>query len=97
MRYVVVGRYTPDKFRDVTKRMMSIATGEAPKPVLEAYKNLRYVVQESAIGSCCTFQIVESDNQQAMATVAAYFADLMHFEIYPSIPMEDAMKLRVWR
>ena len=97
MRYVVIAKYTPDNFRDVTKRMMSVATGEAPKPVLEAHKKFNYIAQESAIGSCYTFQIVETDDQKAMATVAAYFADLLNFEIYPTLSMEEAMKLRVWR
>lgn len=67
MRYVAIARCPPDKFREVTKRMMSIATGEAPKPVLEAYEKAKYIVQESTIGSCCIFQVVETDDREVTA------------------------------
>jgi hypothetical protein len=89
MRNVIIGRWEPGKFKEVSKRFFAMLDGEAPEEVLDAYKKIKFHAFEfpSAYGQNCVVIVGEAD-EMTYATFARYWADLMTIEILPSVPLE---------
>lgn len=87
MRVVAIGRWEPDKFKEVSRRFFGLLEGEAPGEVLSAYKRIKFHAFEfpSAYGQNCVVIVLEAD-ELTFATFARYWADVMSIEIMPSVP-----------
>lgn len=89
MRVVVIGRWEPAKFKEVSIRFFGMLEGEAPNQVLSAYKKIKFHAFEfpSAFGQNCVVMVCEAD-ELTLATFARYWADVMSIEVMPSVPFE---------
>jgi hypothetical protein len=89
MRAVVIGKWEPDKFKEVSRRFFGLLEGEAPGEVLSAYKKIKFHAFEfpSAYGQNCVVIVCEAD-ELTFATFARYWADVMSIELIPSVPLD---------
>jgi hypothetical protein len=89
MRAVVIGRWEPAKFKEVSIRFFGLLEGDAPSEILSAYKKITFHAFEfpSAFGQNCVVMVCEAD-ELTLATFARYWADVMSIELIPSVPFE---------
>jgi len=89
MRAVVIGRWEPGKFKEVSLRFFGMLEGDAPNEVLGAYKKIKFHAFEfpSAFGQNCVVMVCEAD-ELTFATFARYWADVMSIEVIPSVPFD---------
>jgi len=89
MRVVVIGRWDPAKFKEVSIRFFNLLEGDVPGEILRAYKKITFHAFEfpSAFGQNCVVMVCEAD-ELTLATFARYWADVMSLEVIPSVPFD---------
>ena len=89
MRAVVIGKWEPAKFKEVSIRFFGLLENDAPREILSAYKKIKFHAFEfpSAFGQNCVVMICEAE-ELTLATFARYWADVMSIELIPSVPFE---------
>ena len=94
MRVVVIGKWEPAKFEEVSIRFLNLLQGEVSSEILSAYKNIKFYAFEfpSAYGQHCVVMVCEAE-KLTFATFARYWADLMSLDFFPSVPFEELTKL----
>ena len=93
MRCVIIDRWEPGNFKEVSERFFALLDGKAPADVLEADKKIKWIAREypTVYGQHCGVLVVEAD-EKSIATWVRYFADLMTFEFMPSVSLEGLQK-----
>jgi hypothetical protein len=89
MRVVVIGRWEPAKFKEVSIRFFGLLEGDAPDEILSAFKKIKFHAFEfpSAFGQNCVVMVCEAE-ELPLARFARYWADVMSIELIPSVPFE---------
>jgi hypothetical protein len=93
MRAVVIGKWEPAKFGEVSNRFLGLLEGELPSEILNAFKQIKFHAFEfpSAFGQNCVVMVCEAE-ELTLATFARYWADVMSIELIPSVPFEVIAK-----
>ena len=94
-RYVSIARGTPELARAWEERWKAIATGKAPKAVLDAMKKIKIITGEVSVANGLAFWVMEIKDEDLLETqkFARYFTDVVRMEQYPVISLEDFNKL----
>jgi len=94
-RYVSIARGTPELARAWEERWKAIATGKAPKPVLDAMKKIKIITLEVSVANLLAFWVIEIKDEDLLETqkFARYLTDVVRIEMYPVISIEDFGKL----
>lgn len=90
-RYVSIARGTPELARAWEEKWKTVATGKAPKPVLDAMKKIKIITAEVSVANGLAFWVMEIKDEDWLETnkFARYFTDVVTMEIYPVISIED--------
>jgi len=100
-RYVSVVRGTPELARAWEERWKTVATGKAPKAVLDAMKKVKIITVEVSLPNLLAFWVIEIKDEDWLEVqkFMRYFTDVVRIEQYPVISIEDYNKLMtsVWQ
>jgi hypothetical protein len=94
MRCVLIGKWEPGMIKDCSERLFALLDGKAPEDVLDAYKKIKFDAFEfpSAYGQNCCVIVCDAD-EMIMSIFSRYWADLMTFQVMPSVPIEVLAKM----
>lgn len=94
MRSVVICKWEPGKYKEISERFFALLDGKAPEDVLDAYKKIKFDAFEfpSAYGQNCIVWVVEAD-EMSIAIFLRYWADLTTCKLIPSVPLEVIIKM----
>jgi hypothetical protein len=94
-RFVSIARGTPELSRAWEEKWKTVATGKAPKAVLDAMKKIKIITAEISVANGLAFWVMEIKDEDLVETqkFARYFTDVVTMEIYPVISLEDFNKL----
>ena len=94
-RYVSIARGTPELAQAWEERWKTIATGKAPKAVLDAMKKIKIITLEISLANLLAFWVIEVKDEDLLETqkFIHYFTDVVTMELYPVIRVEDYSKL----
>jgi len=94
-RYVTILRGTPELARAWEERWKAIATGKAPKAVLDAMKKVKIITVEISVANLLAFWVTEAKDEDwlEIQKFIRYSTDVVRMEIYPVISLEDYNKL----
>lgn len=74
--------------------MTALVRGAAPKGVNEAWAKLKIITVEMSYGNNCCVSVTETEDMIASSVVLRYLSDACTLEAFPSIGLEDALKVR---
>ena len=94
-RYVTIVRGTPELASAWVEKWKAVATGTAPKAVLDAMKKVKVITVEVSIANNLAFWVTEVKDEDFLETTkfVRYFTDVVRMEMYPVISLEDYNKL----
>jgi hypothetical protein len=94
-RYVTIVRGTPELAQAWEERWKAVATGKAPKTVLDAMKKVKVITVEVSMANLLAFWVAEVKDEDWLEfqKFVRYFTDVVRMEIYPVISIEDFNKL----
>jgi len=94
-RYVSIARGTPELSRAWEEKWKAIATGKAPKAVLDAMKKIKIITLEVSVANGLAFWVTEVKDEDLLEVqkFIHYFTDVVKMELYPVMSIEDFSKL----
>ena len=94
-RYVTIVRGTPELAQAWEERWKAVATGKAPKAVLDAMKKVKVITVEVSMANGLAFWVTEVKDEDLLEIqkFLRYFTDVVRMEQYPVISLEDFNKL----
>ncbi|KPV63819.1 MAG: hypothetical protein AOA66_0548 [Candidatus Bathyarchaeota archaeon BA2] len=93
-RFVTITKWTPETAQKCWNKMTAIVRGEAPKAVNDAWAKLKIITIELAYGKNCSVTVTETEDMVAASVVLRYLGDVATLEVFPTIGLEDALKVR---
>jgi hypothetical protein len=94
-RYVNIVRGTPELAQAWEERWKAIATGKAPKAVLDALTKVKIITLEISLANGFALWVTEVKDEDWLEVqkFIHYFTDVVKMEMYPVISLEDFNKL----
>ena len=94
-RYVTIARGTPELSRAWEEKWKTVATGKAPKAVLDALKKIKIITIEVSVANLLAFWVTEVKDEDWLEVqkLVRYTTDVVKMEMYPVISLEDFNKL----
>jgi hypothetical protein len=94
-RFVSIVRGTPELSRAWEEKWKTVATGKAPKAVLDAMKKIKIITAGVSVANGLAFWVTEVKDEDWLEVqkFIRYFTDVVKMEMYPVISVEDFSKL----